>query len=453
MSTLNSFRSIYTVSQLTSEVKTLLERNFGHLWVEGEISNLRLPGSGHLYFTLKDASAQVRGVMFKLQNRMLKFDPVDGLQVVCYGRLSVYEPRGEYQIIVDYMEPKGLGALQLAFEQLKAKLSKEGLFDPAHKKPLPHLPRKIGIVTSPTGAAIRDILKIIDRRFANVPILIHPVRVQGPGAAEEIAKAIRELNQRPKIDVIIVGRGGGSIEDLWAFNEEVVARAIFHSRIPIISAVGHEIDFTIADFVADLRAPTPSAAAELVVRNKVELVHSLENLEYRLVHASRSVWAAKRERLQFLLHRLADPRKKLSDQRLRLDDNYFRLSQAIQSGLSRKSEWLRLRADTLISLNPGRRVAEYFRSLSQMSRQMNAAQMAYLRLFRQKARGCTEKLQTLNPLAILARGYSIARILPSREIIRQAANVKTGDRVQVRVHRGEFKARVEEVKEGGQDHS
>ena len=444
---LNSFRPTYTVSQLTLEIKTLLERDFTSLWLEGELSNLRLPGSGHFYFTLKDESAQIRGVMFKLQNRLLKFDPVDGLQVLCCGRLSVYEPRGEYQLIVDTMEPKGRGALQLAFEQLKEKLSNEGLFDPVHKKPLPHLPGKIGIVTSPTGAAIRDILQIIDRRFANVAILLYPVRVQGPGAAQEIAQAVTELSQWPEIDVIIVGRGGGSLEDLWAFNEEVVARAIFHSRVPVISAVGHEIDFTIADFVADLRAPTPSAAAELVVRNKVELLRSLQELGYRLARVGRALWDPKRERLQFLLHRLADPRKKLSDQRMRLDDLFSRLAGTALRGLSRKADQIRLKAETLHFLHPGRRVKEQFHRLSQLSRQLAMAQGAGLRLFRQKTQGCMEKLHALSPLAILERGYSITRILPSQVIIRQASNVKANDRVQVKLHQGEFIARVEEVQE------
>ena len=448
---MNSFRPTYTVSQLTLEIKTLLEHNFEYLWLEGEISNLRLPSSGHLYFTLKDEFSQIRGVMFKLQNRILKFDPGDGLQVLCYGRLSVYEPRGEYQIIVDYMEPKGRGALQLAFEQLKEKLSNEGLFDPGHKKPLPHLPRKIGIVTSPTGAAIRDILQIIDRRFANVAILLYPVRVQGPGAAQEIAQAITELSQWPQIDVIIVGRGGGSLEDLWAFNEEAVARAIFHSRVPILSAVGHEIDFTLADFVADLRAPTPSAAAELVVRNKVELVQSLENLRGRLAHAGRVFAESKRERLQSLLRRLADPRKKLADQRLRLDDFFFRLASTIHRNLSQKNDLRRLKVETLLLLHPGRRVVEYSHRLSQLFRQLTMAQQVAMRLFRQKTQGWVEKLQTLSPLAILARGYSIASLLPSHEIIRQASSVKVNDQVEVKVHRGEFIARVEEVKEKQED--
>jgi len=447
-----SSRPIYTVSQLTAEVKSLLERNFEHLWVEGEISNLRLPSSGHLYFTLKDESAQVRGVMFRLQNRLLKFEPADGLQVVCYGRLTVYEPRGEYQIVVDYMEPKGLGALQLAFEQLKEKLSQEGLFDPAHKKSLPHLPQKIGIVTSPTGAAIRDILQIIDRRFANVHILLYPVRVQGAGAAQEIAQAIQELNQWPGIEVLIVGRGGGSLEDLWAFNEEIVARAIYSSRVPVISAVGHEVDFTIADFVADLRAPTPSAAAELVVRNKVELVQSLESLGRRLGNAGLAALEARQERLLSLGHRLVDPRRRLSDQRLRMDDIFSRLSNSIQQGLLRKAERLRLKADSLILLHPGRRAAEHTHRLVQLSRRLTLALRVELRFFRQRTEGYMGKLQILSPLAVLERGYSIARVLPSKKVVRRASMLKAEDRVNVKVHRGEFIARVEEIGENDPDH-
>ena len=450
-SALSAFRPIYTVSQLTAEIKTILEQNFEHLWVEGEISNLRLPTSGHLYFTLKDESAQVRAVMFRMQNRLLKFEPEDGLQVICYGRLSVYEPRGEYQIVVDHMEPKGLGALQLAFEQLKEKLSREGLFDPAHKKPLPHLPQKIGIVTSPTGAAIRDILQIIDRRFANVHILLYPVRVQGAGAAQEITQAIDELNQWPGIEVMIVGRGGGSLEDLWAFNEETVARAIFRSRIPIISAVGHEVDFTIADFVADLRAPTPSAAAELVVRNKIELIQSMESLGHRLYRAGGVALENRRERLSSLIHRLADPRRRLSDLRLRLDDLCGRLMISVQQCLSRKRDRLRLETDGLMHLHPGRQLAELGHRVAQLCRQMILALRAQLRLFRQRTEGCLGKLQTLSPLAVLERGYSIARVLPSKQVIRRASDLKVTSRVNVKVHRGEFIARVEEIRENGQD--
>ena len=274
----SNYKKILTVSELTLEIKHHLEEGFGEIWVEGEISNFRSPSSGHYYFTLKDGKSQIRGVIFRFMGRYLKFEPQDGLAVICRGKISVYEPRGEYQLILDYMEPKGIGALQLAFEQLKEKLEKEGLFDAARKKPLPLLPKKIGIVASPTGAAIRDLLNVIGRRFPNVGILINPVKVQGEGSAQEIASAIYELNTIPEIDVIVVARGGGSLEDLWAFNEEIVARAIDHSSLPVISAVGHEIDFTIADFVADLRAPTPSVAGELVVKDKAELSHLIDSL-------------------------------------------------------------------------------------------------------------------------------------------------------------------------------
>ncbi len=444
-----SFRPIYTISQLTAEIKNLLEKNFEYIWLEGEISNLRSPSSGHLYFTLKDEGAQVRGVMFKLQKRLLKFDPSDGLHVVCYGRLSVYEPRGEYQVLVDYMEPKGLGALQLAFEQLKEKLGKEGLFDPAHKKPLPPFPQKIGIITSPTGAAIRDILQIIHRRFAGVHILFYPVRVQGPGAAQEIADAIGSLNLWPGIEVIIVGRGGGSLEDLWAFNEEALARAIYQSRVPIISAVGHEIDFTIADFVADLRAPTPSAAAELVVRNKIELVHSLDNLRRRIFQAARLAFKHHRQQLSALVSRMEDPRKELSGQRLRLDELYTRLTAYTRQDLARRRERLEGKTENLLIFFPGRQISERAHRLLILTRSLSLAMGTILKAFRQKTEGGIGKLQSLSPLAVLERGYSIARLLPSGEVICSASQLKKTDPVLVKVHRGEFVARVEEVREDG----
>src|SRR2546428_3344102 len=264
-------RMLYTVSALTALLRVHIESAFSDVWVEGEVSNLRIPTSGHAYFTLKDASSQIRAVLFRSVGRSQRFALQDGLQLVCRGRLTVYEPRGDYQVIVEYAEPKGVGALQLAFEQLKARLAAEGLFDQARKRPLPFLPRRIGVVTSPTGAAIRDIVQVAHKRDPGVTIVLDPVAVQGESAAGEIARAIEELNEMGGFDVLIVGRGGGSLEDLWPFNEEIVARAVAASRIPVVSAVGHEIDFTIADFVADMRAPTPSAAAELVVRDRVDL--------------------------------------------------------------------------------------------------------------------------------------------------------------------------------------
>ena len=440
-----SSRSILTVSQLTAEIKTLLERSFDHVWVEGEISNLRLPGSGHLYFTLKDDKAQIRAVMFRLQNRLLKFVPKDGLKVVACGRVTVYEPRGDYQLVLDYLEPKGLGALQLAFEQLKEKLAAEGLFDPARKRPIPHLPQRIGVVTSPTGAAIRDILRIIDRRFANVHILLCPVRVQGQGAAQEIARAIQALNELPDLDVMIVGRGGGSLEDLWAFNEEIVARAIFSSRVPVISAVGHEVDFTIADFVADLRASTPSAAAELVVRNKIELAQNLRNLERALQQSFRGMLDLQQERFGSLRERLADPRRRLSDQRIRLDDLSARLAYSLQQGLRRRQDRFRLHQGGLLLLNPAKRLEEYSQKFAQVMRRLSVSVQQEIRISRQKVEGVMGKLFTLSPLAVLERGYSITRVLPSREIVRGADDLKVNSLVNVRVHRGEFSARVEEI--------
>lgn len=273
---------IYKVSELTSGIKTVLEDSFSGIWVEGEISNFSAPTSGHFYFTLKDDKSELKCAFFKSSNDRMKFEIKDGMHAILSGKISIFEKRGQYQLIVSTVEPKGVGALQLAFEQLKERLFKEGLFDESRKKQIPVLPDRIGIVTSPTGAVIRDMLHVLEKRFANTEILINPVKVQGEGAGEEIARAIEELNRLNNVDVIIVGRGGGSLEDLWAFNEEVVARAIYNSRIPIISAVGHEVDWTISDFVADLRAPTPSVAAELVIVKKSELIEKLDDIETRL---------------------------------------------------------------------------------------------------------------------------------------------------------------------------
>lgn len=392
---------ILSISELTQLIKFQLEQSFDYLWVEGEISNFRIPSSGHFYFTLKDEKSQIRAVMFRSQNRTLEFSPEDGLSVICRGRLNVYETRGEYQLILDYLEPKGLGALQLAFEQLKQRLAQEGLFDPDHKKPLPQLPRKIGIVTSPTGAAIRDILNIIERRFANVGILIYPVKVQGEGAAQEIATALQELNQMPEIDVVILARGGGSIEDLWPFNEEVVARAIYHSEIPVISAVGHEVDFTIADFVADLRAPTPSAAAELVVRNKDDLIYNLNTVYVRLKNSIRKIYEFNQSRFAFLQKRMPDPRKMIPGLRLTIDEY-------------------------------GERIAFYV---------SNA-----VKIKKEKIEGMMGRLDALSPLNVLKRGYSITRTVPDLKVVRNAKQLASGDKINVRLFKGELMCRVEEVK-------
>ena len=395
---------IYSVSELTAELKALLENTFTGVWVEGEISNFKHHTSGHMYFTLKDERGQLRAVMFRGSNRGLQFRPEDGLAVIVFGNVTIYEPRGEYQVYVECMEPKGLGALQLAFEQLKTRLEAEGLFDPARKRPIPLLPKKIGVVTSPSGAAIRDILQIIHRRFANVQVLIFPVRVQGEGAAAEIVEGVEFLNKRGDLDVLIVARGGGSIEDLWAFNEEVVARAIYASQTPVISAVGHETDFTIADFVADLRAPTPSAAAELVISRKAELSQRVDDLFSRLVSHMRYRAERSGERLRSLERhlRLLSPLERVKRQRERLRDGAL----ALQSSMSHR-----------------------------------------LALWRGELRTAAARLDSLSPLAILARGYSVCRRLPDLSILTRAASIAEGERVEVLLHQGGLICRVEEQRQ------
>ncbi len=330
-----STKLVLTVTELTRRIKSLLEDSIGFVWVVGEVSNLRRPTSGHLYFTLKDAESQIAVVMFKNRNVRLKFRLEDGLEVIAGGLVSVYERRGNYQIIAEELEPRGVGALQLAFEQLKEKLKKEGLFDPEHKKPLPMLPQRIGVVTSPTGAAIRDILNVIERRFSNVHILIYPVLVQGDEAAGQIARAINDVDRLANVDVIIVGRGGGSLEDLWAFNEEVVARAIYECDTPVISAVGHEIDFTIADFVSDVRAPTPSAAAELVVQERETLTEQVETLQKQLDGYVRQHLYSLRHRLElcgesYVFQRPTEPLRQLAQ---RVDELTMRAEQTARTAV------------------------------------------------------------------------------------------------------------------------
>jgi len=324
-------RTILSVSRLTSLLKDLLEENFQQVWVEGELSNLSQPASGHLYFTLKDSGAMVRCVMFRSNAKALKFRLEEGMVLILRGRLSVYDQRGDFQIICEYLEPQGAGALQLAFMQLKERLATEGLFDEAHKRPLPLLPRRVGIVTSSTGAAIHDILNVLGRRFAALELLICPVHVQGNGAAEEIAQAIDDFNRLQAADVLIVGRGGGSLEDLWAFNEEAVARAIHRSSIPVISAVGHETDWTIADFTADLRAPTPSAAAEMVCTSSEELSRQVSDLNHRLKQAIQKQLQLANRNLQGLSRALHDPSLLLGHLGQRLDDLSQRLDMGIKN--------------------------------------------------------------------------------------------------------------------------
>ncbi len=438
-------RYVLTVSELTQEIKDILEDKFPDVWVEGEISNLRVPPSGHIYFTLKDDLSQIRAVLFRMQARTLRFSPEDGLHVICRGRVSLYERRGDYQLILESVEPKGMGALQLAFLQLKEKLEKEGLFDPSHKKPIPMVPQKIGIVTSPTGAVIRDMLHILDRRFENLHVLLYPVRVQGEGASSEIAEGINYFNRFTDVDVLIVGRGGGSLEDLWAFNEEKVARAIEHSKIPIISAVGHETDYTIADFVADLRAPTPSAAAELAVKDKREVKKMLQYLGGRLENEMLRILQEYETHLSHLRKIFREPEKKVEEYFLRLDDFVNRLRLLALWTLKRKREKCLYLRESLLLRNPMQRV-RHFRSLILEARKRLGQDIKYsIEIHRQKVGGILGKLDSLNPLSILQRGYSITRKLPSLEILREASYVKEGDKVEVRLHRGTLLCGVEKT--------
>lgn len=440
-------RAVLTVSELTERLKIVLEETFFDIWVEGEISNLRTPSSGHTYLTLKDESCQLRAVLFKMQRRYVRFDPKDGMQVLARGRIALYEPRGEYQLSIDYMEPKGIGSLQIAFEQLKERLAREGLFDPAHKKPLPVLPQCIGIVTSPTGAAIRDILQILHRRFTNVHVCIYPVRVQGDGAAEEIARAVTALNGYPQIDVMIVARGGGSLEDLWPFNEEAVARAIYHSHIPVISAVGHEIDYTIADFVADVRAPTPSAAAELVTRNKAELHAGLQALAQRLERVMTHRLQVLRSRLDACEQRrvLKDPWAQLQAMHQRLDDLNTRLERAMHAQLRMACEAVNRCESALAHLTPRTTLGLLHERLAALERRLVLAQHGKLRQQEEYLERLTATLHALSPLAVLSRGYSICRSQPSGAILREADTVAPGTHIDITLWRGSLQCTVDAV--------
>jgi exodeoxyribonuclease VII large subunit len=446
-------RAVLTVSDVSERIKIVLEDTFFDIWVEGELSNLRLPSSGHMYLTLKDERSQLRAVLFKMQRRYLRFDPKDGMSVIARGRIALYEPRGEYQLVIDYMEPKGVGALQVAFEQLKARLAQAGFFDPARKRPLPMLPRAIGVVTSPTGAAIHDMLQILRRRFANLQVCLYPVRVQGDGAAEEIARGVEALNRYPGIDVIIVARGGGSLEDLWAFNEETVARAIYASAIPVISAVGHEIDYTIADFVADVRAPTPSAAAELVIRHKAELHAELQVAAQRLERAMSHRLDAMRARLEACRQRrvLKDPWAPLRTLEQRLDELGARLVRAIHTQVRLSQEGLERCEAAVTHLSPLLQVGLGRERLTALERRLIAAQASGIRRGREDLERLMATLQALSPLAVLARGYSICRHRSDGQVIREAQAVTPGTPIAITLWQGSLQCTVDAVMTKGSD--
>jgi exodeoxyribonuclease VII large subunit len=432
---------IYTVGELTREVKGVLEGRFPALHVRGEVSNLRRPSSGHLYFTLKDADACIGAVLFAREARRLRFAVQNGLSVLVRGRMSLYEPQGQYQLICDSIEPLGAGALQVAFEQLKARLEAEGLFDPARKRRLPFLARRIAVVTSPAGAAVHDFLRVLHRRFPNLPVLIVPARVQGDGAAQEIARAIARGGAAPDVDVLVVARGGGSLEDLWPFNEEMVARALAACPVPTVSAVGHEVDFTISDFAADIRAPTPTAAAELIARVKEELVADLVARRARLLRAWRAHAEKRAAQLEARRGRIADPRRLIGERKLRLDKLQQRLEARMRESAEERAQRLRSLRERLQAVHPAAVLHRLHKDVSRLEERLNYLARRALAARRHRFEGLAGRLDALSPLRVLARGYAVAFDERGHALLRAAA-VAPGERVHVRLHEGELEAEV-----------
>jgi exodeoxyribonuclease VII large subunit len=439
--------NIFTVSSLTGQIKELLEENFDFIWIEAEISNFRSPSSGHYYMVFKDEYSQIRAVMFRPQTRYINFTPEDGMKVIARGRITVYQPRGEYQVVIDYIEPLGVGAMAMAFEQLKKKLADQGIFDEEKKRPLPFLPRHVVVITSPTGAAIRDFLNVIHRRFANLEINLIPVKVQGEGAAEEICAAIETANRELKGDVIVITRGGGSMEDLWPFNNERLAHSIRASAIPVVSAVGHEIDTTISDLAADLRAPTPSAAAELLVAEKDSFIKYLGDIRDRLKYGMNVLIKNCRGSLKILSKGIRDPRKDIADSWLRLEDLYDRLIRSIRIAIGEGKSRLESEGRALYTNSPLRRISllketnNFQKKLLKhiIDKKINDKRML-LDLYE-------EKIKDLGPYSVLKRGYSITRTLPDKTALRSSSVVIEGERVNIILSEGELNCVVENVKE------
>jgi exodeoxyribonuclease VII large subunit len=437
-------RDIYSVSRLNREVRVLLERGFGSLWLEAEISNFARPSSGHWYFSLKDAAAQVRCCMFRQRNMLCGFAPRDGQKVLVRARIGLYEPRGEYQLVIDHMEDAGLGALKRQFDELAAKLAAEGLFAPERKRPLPALPKRIGVITSPSGAAIHDILHVLARRFAAIPVLLYPVAVQGAAAAAEIVAAVSLAGRRAECDVLILARGGGSLEDLWAFNDEALARAIAACPIPVVSGIGHEIDFTIADFAADVRAATPSAAAEIVAPDAEEWAASLRRLGERLQRALRQGIDAHHERLRWLIGRaeLVSPEARLAQQGQRLDELEQRLLRALRQILADRRSALRLSLSRLWRLSPAARLQGTAARHAALFARLRAAGLKQLNRARERLAPLVRTLNAVSPLATLDRGYAIVS-LEGGGILRDARDATPGTIIEARLSQGKIRAKVE----------
>jgi exodeoxyribonuclease VII large subunit len=442
-------RDIYSVSRLNREVRVLLEQGFARVWLEGELSNIARPSSGHVYFTLKDARAQIRAAMFRNRGQSLRFAPEEGMQVLVRAKVSLYEPRGDYQLIVEHMEEAGDGALRRAFEELKQKLAAEGLFAPETKQALPALPRRIGVITSPSGAAIRDVLSVLRRRFPAIPVLVYPVPVQGKDAAIQIADTIRLASDRGDCDVLILTRGGGSLEDLWSFNEEVVARAVHACRVPLVSAVGHEIDFTIADFVADQRAPTPSAAAELVSPDQQEWLARINTLGGRLENRWQQALTLGRQQAGWLQKRLQQlhPGQQLRQQGQRLDQLEQRSRFIVSKYISELKAELNEASGRLKRLSPLHGIDQQRLRQAALGQRLGSAVQRLLADKQRRLALCSRALDTISPLATLERGYAIVSRLPERQLLHQANQVKPGDQVEARLSEGVLVCSVEQARE------
>ena len=437
MQSTSTDRQIFSVTQLNRSVRHLLETQLPMLWVEGEISNFARPGSGHWYLTLKDDQAQVRCAMFRNTNQRVGFQPANGTQVLVRCRAGLYEGRGEYQLIIEHMEEAGFGALQRQFDQLKQKLTAEGLFDNQHKQPMPESVRHIGVITSATGAAVKDILSVLNRRFPTIRISIFPTMVQGEQAAEQIVQAITDANQHGECDALIVGRGGGSLEDLWPFNEEAVARAIFASEIPVVSAVGHEVDFTITDFVADLRAPTPSAAAELLSPDGEEMLNQFEGFEILLAEAVTRKIRHLEQRTDYLQKRLQHPGRKLQEQAQHLDHLDIRLRRAMAGKMQQQATQMQSMQDRLVRQSPKQAIAQRKQTVANSVKQMMRAVSQQLELKQSKTAQAMHLLDTVSPLKTLGRGYSIIRDA-NNQVIKTVAEVKAGDQLKGQLVDGEL---------------
>jgi exodeoxyribonuclease VII large subunit len=438
---------IYTISRLNREVRTVLEDVFPSIWVQGEISNLAKPASGHLYFSLKDSAAQVRCAMFKNRQSGLRFEPENGMQVMARANVGLYEGRGEFQLIIQALEPAGAGALQLAFEALKQKLSAEGLFNEEHKKQFPRFPEKIGVITSATGAAIRDILSILKRRYPSAHVIIYPTLVQGEGAAQEIVKTIKHAEQRNECDVFILARGGGSIEDLWAFNEEIVARTIFDITTPIVSGIGHEIDFTIADFVADERAATPSAAAELISPDCIEMLSKLKHREEQLIRSQNQVIHNFQNQVALLSKHIPHPQQRLMELIQRTDEYSMRLKHQVEKQLSNRKMTVTEVTGKVNELNPAHVIARQVEKVNLLQLQLKKSITRSLEIARNELSSLSHILNTVSPISTLDRGYAIVTEQKTNKIVTNTKHLQSGDQLKIRLSKSEIDSTIDTIHE------